>query len=58
MATQLEELFIHFGLCDKVVTYVKDKGANFRVVTVPICPSQHDKHIWMQTQPYVILVYG
>ncbi len=40
MATQLEELFVHFGLCDKVV---RDEGANFRVVTVSICPSQHDR---------------
>ncbi len=45
MATQLEELHVHFGLCDKVVTYVRDKGVDFKVVTVSICPSQHDKCI-------------
>jgi hypothetical protein len=27
---QLKDLHARFGLCDKVVTYVKDEGANFR----------------------------
>jgi len=25
---QLKDLFAHFGLCDKVITYVKDEGGN------------------------------
>jgi hypothetical protein len=28
MVVQLKELFVCFELCDKVVTYVKDEGAN------------------------------
>ncbi len=33
MVVQLKELFVCFELCDKVVAYVKDEGANLNTLT-------------------------
>ncbi len=32
MVIQLKELLTQFGLCDKVIMYVKDEGANFNTL--------------------------
>jgi hypothetical protein len=33
MTLQLKDLFTWFDLCDKVIVYVKDKGANLNTLT-------------------------
>jgi hypothetical protein len=33
MVLQLKDLFTRFDLCDKVITYVKDEGANLNILT-------------------------
>jgi hypothetical protein len=51
------ERLAQFGLCDKVISYVKDKGANLNTLTIAMT-SVVSYTSFMLTMPYFATCYG
>ncbi len=53
----MKDLCAQFGLCDKVISYVKDKGVNLNTLTIAMTKIV-SYTLFMLTMPYFATCYG
>ncbi len=57
MPVQLKDLLVQYELLDKVITYVKDEGANLNTLTTTL--TNIVSYVPLQlSQPYAAICYG